>query len=145
MSNDPSNPEQTVFVPPVSVFAGPIAELVGHRLLSPPTRPGLLAVLSHYEVLRGLGGGGMGVVLLARDAKTGENVAVKMVRPELVGNQQIVHRFVREAGHLQKLKHKNVAPVLDVSDRAEGPYFVMPYFDRGSLAQRIKPGQPLES
>jgi serine/threonine protein kinase/streptogramin lyase len=102
-------------------------------------------VLSHYDVIRVLGGGGMGVVLLARDNETGSNVAVKMVRPELVANQQVVHRFVREAGHLQKLKHKNVAPVLEVSDRAEGPYFVMPYFDRGSLAQRIKPGQPLES
>jgi serine/threonine protein kinase/sugar lactone lactonase YvrE len=144
MSNEPSNQEQSVFVPPVSAFAGPIAELVGHHLLSPPTRPGLLAVLSHYEVIRVLGSGGMGVVLLARDSETGANVAVKMVRPELVANQQVVHRFVREAGHLQKLKHKNVAPVLEVSDRAEGPYFVMPYFDRGSLAQRIKPGQPLD-
>jgi serine/threonine protein kinase/sugar lactone lactonase YvrE len=144
MSNEPSNQEPTVFDPPVSAFAGPIAELVGHRLLSPPTRPGLLAVLSHYEVIRVLGSGGMGVVLLARDGKTGASVAVKMVRPELVANQQIVHRFVREAGHLQKLKHKNVVPVLEVSDRAEGPYFVMPYFDRGSLAQRIKPGQPLD-
>ncbi len=145
MSNEPSNQEQTVFVPPVSAFAGPIAELVGHRLLSPPTRPGLLAVLSHYEVVRVLGSGGMGVVLLARDGDTGANVAVKMVRPELVANQQIVHRFVREAGHLQKLKHKNVVPVLEVSDRAEGPYFVMPYFERGSLAQRIKPGQPMDA
>ncbi|HEY3857634.1 MAG TPA: serine/threonine-protein kinase [Verrucomicrobiae bacterium] len=144
MINDPSNQEPTVFDPPVSAFAGPIAELVGHRLLSPPTRPGLLAILSHYEVVRVLGSGGMGVVLLARDTKTGANVAVKMVRPELVANQQIVHRFVREAGHLQKLKHKNVATVLEVSDRADGPYFVMPYFDRGSLAQRIKPGEPLE-
>ncbi len=57
-------------------------------------------------------------------------------------NQQIVHRFVKEAGHLQKLKHPNVVPVLEVSDRPQGPYFVMPYFERGSLAQRIKPGQP---
>jgi serine/threonine protein kinase/sugar lactone lactonase YvrE len=144
MSNDPANQEPTVFEPPVSAFAGPIAELVGHRLLSPPTRPGLLAVLSHYEVIRVLGSGGMGVVLLARDTVTGNNVAVKMVRPELVSNQQIVHRFVREAGHLQKLKHKNIATVLELSDRADGPYFVMPYFDHGSLAQRAKPGQPLD-
>ncbi|HEX3718877.1 MAG TPA: serine/threonine-protein kinase [Verrucomicrobiae bacterium] len=145
MSNEPSNKEQTVFIPPVSAFAGPIAELVGHRLLSPPTRPGPLATLGNYEVIRVLGSGGMGVVLLARDGAGGRNVAVKMVRPELVANQQIVHRFVREAGHLQKLKHKNVVPVLEVSDRAEGPYFVMPYFERGSLSQRIKPGTPLES
>jgi sugar lactone lactonase YvrE len=35
--------------------------------------------------------------------------------------------------------------VLEVSDRAQGPYFVMPYFERGSLAQRIKPGQALDA
>src|SRR5580700_2465469 len=144
MSNDSSKQEPQAFIPPVSVFAGPIAELVGHRLLSPPTRPGLLATLAGYEVLRVLGSGGMGVVLLARDSASGREVALKMVRPELVPNQQVVHRFVKEAGHLQKLKHPNVVPVLEVSDRPQGPYFVMPYFERGSLAQSIKPGQGLD-
>jgi serine/threonine protein kinase/sugar lactone lactonase YvrE len=143
MNNDPSKQEQTAFIPPVSAFTGPIAELVGHRLLSPPARPGLLATLARYEVLRVLGGGGMGVVLMARDTESGRNVAIKMVRPELVPNQQTVHRFVKEAGHLQKLRHNNVVPVLEVSDRPDGPYFVMPYFERGSLAQRLRPGHPL--
>jgi serine/threonine protein kinase len=145
MSNDSSSQDHVALNPPVSVFSGPIAELVGHRLLSPPTRPGLLATLARYEVIRVLGGGGMGVVLLARDTGNGRDVALKMVRPELVPNQQMVHRFVKEAGHLQKLKHPNVMPVLEVSDRAQGPYFVMPFFQRGSLAQRIKPGQPLDA
>jgi len=145
VSNDSSKPEQTAFVPPVSVFTGPIAELVGHRLLSPPTRPGLLATLAQYEVLRVLGGGGMGVVLLVRNGDSGRDVALKMVRPELVPNQQIVHRFVKEAGHLQKLKHPNIVPVLEISDRPQGPYFVMPFFERGSLAQLIKPGQGLDA
>jgi len=145
MSHDSPKEEPAAFVPPVSVFSGPIAELVGHRLLSPANRPGLLATLARYEVLRVLGGGGMGVVLLARDSESGRDVALKMVRPELVPNQQMVHRFVKEAGHLQKLKHPNVVPVLEVSDRPQGPYFVMPYFERGSLAQRIRPGQGLDA
>jgi serine/threonine protein kinase/sugar lactone lactonase YvrE len=143
MSNDSTKQEPAAFVPPVSVFSGPIAELVGHRLLSPPDRPGLLATLARYEILRVLGSGGMGVVLLARDGESGREVALKMVRPELVANQQMVHRFVKEAGHLQKLKHPHVVPVLEVSDRPQGPYFVMPYFEQGSLAQRIRPGEGL--
>jgi serine/threonine protein kinase/sugar lactone lactonase YvrE len=145
MSKEISQEETAPPIPPVSAFTGPIAELVGHHLLSPPTRPGLLATLERFEVLRMLGGGGMGVVLLARDSETGKEVAVKLIRPELVSDQKIVHRFVKEAGHLQKLKHPNVIPVLELSDRAEGPYFVMPYFGRGNLAQRIRPGQPLDS
>src|SRR5580700_262719 len=144
MSKDTSKQGGEPFIPPVSVFTGPIAELVGHRLLSPPTRPGLLASLARFEVLRVLGGGGMGVVVLARDSETGRDVAIKLIKPELVSDQRMVHRFVKEAGHLQKLKHPNVVPVLEVSDRLEGPYFVMPYFERGSLAQSIKPGQGLD-
>jgi serine/threonine protein kinase len=145
MSNDSSKPEQAAPGPHASLFAGPIAELVGHRLLSPPSRPGLLASLARYEVLRVLGGGGMGVVLLARDSESGQEAALKLVRPELVSNQQIVHRFVKEAGHLQKLKHPNIVPVLEISDRPQGPYFVMPFFERGSLAQLIKPGHGLDA
>ena len=145
MKPDTSKKAKEEFIPPVSVFAGPIAELVGHRLLSPPTRPGLLASLARYEVVRVLGGGGMGVVVLARDSEQGKDVAIKLIRPELVSDQRMVHRFVKEAGHLQKLKHPNVVPVLEVSDRAEGPYFVMPYYERGSLASRIRPGQRMES
>jgi serine/threonine protein kinase/sugar lactone lactonase YvrE len=132
------------FVPPVSAFAGPIAELIGQQMLAPPGRPGLLASLGQYEVLRVLGGGGMGVVLLARDSSTGSSVAIKMIRSELAGDQRVAHRFVKEAGHLQKLKHKNIVPVLDVSDRATGAYFVMPFFENGSLAGRTRPGQPLD-
>jgi serine/threonine protein kinase len=143
MNPDASN--EGPFIPPVSAFAGPIAELVGHRLLSPPTRPGLLASLARFEVVRVLGGGGMGVVVLARDSEKGTDVAIKLIKPELVSDQRMVHRFVKEAGHLQKLKHPNVVPVLEVSDRPEGPYFVMPYFERGSLAHRIRPGQPMEA
>ena len=105
MKNDASN--EVPFIPPVSVFAGPIAELVGHRLLSPPTRPGLLASLARFEVLRVLGGGGMGVVVLARDSEKGTDVAIKLIKPELVSDQRVVHRFVKEAGHLQKLKHRD--------------------------------------
>jgi serine/threonine protein kinase/sugar lactone lactonase YvrE len=143
MNKDASN--EGPFIPPVSAFAGPIAELVGHRLLSPPTRPGLLASLARFEVVRVLGGGGMGVVVLARDSERGTDVAIKLIKPELVSDQRIAHRFVKEAGHLQKLQHPNVVPVLEVSDRPEGPYFVMPYFERGSLAHRIRPGQPMEA
>ena len=144
MSEYPSKTEQTGFPEPVSSFAGPIAELVGHGMLSPPSRPGLLASLDRFEVLRLLGAGGMGVVLLARDSTSGAQVAIKMVRPELLADHQIMHRFLKEAGHLQRLRHKNVIEVLEVCDREQGPYFVMPFYEKGNLARRIRPGQPLE-
>jgi sugar lactone lactonase YvrE len=145
MSKDVSQQQPDEVARPVSSFAGPIAELIGQGMLSPPSRPGVLATVDRFEVLRVLGGGGMGVVLLARDPNTQEDVAIKLVKSDLMANPQVVHRFVKEAGHLQRLRHANVMPVLEVSDRPQGPYFVTPYFERGSLAKRIHPGRALES
>jgi serine/threonine protein kinase len=105
----------------------------------------VLAVVDGYEVLRVLGGGGMGIVLLARATQSGREVALKLVRSDLVNDQNVVHRFLKEAGHLKKLRHTNIVPVEEISDRAECPYFVMPYFEKGSLANRIKPGVPLNT
>jgi sugar lactone lactonase YvrE len=139
LSNEPA------FLPPASVFTGPVAELIAQRMLVPPSRPGLLAGVDHFEILRVLGGGGMGIVLLARDTKTGREVAVKMVKTDLVNNLNVVHRFFREAGHLKRLQHTNIVPVLEISEKVEIPYFVMPYFEKGSLASRLKPGFPLET
>jgi serine/threonine protein kinase/streptogramin lyase len=141
--SEPQN--QPPFVPPVSVFTGPVAELIAQQMLLPPSRPGLLAALDHFEILRVLGGGGMGIVLLARDPNTGRDVALKLVKSDLVSNQHVVHLFLKEAGHLKRLRHTNIVPVQEISDRTEGPYFVMPYFEKGSLASRIKPGQPLDT
>ena len=140
MSEGKENP---AFIPPVSTFAGPVAELIAQRMLLPPEHPGLLAALGRFEIRRLLGSGGMGVVLLARDAANNQEVAIKMIKSELVTNQHVIHRFLKEAGHLMRLRHSGIVPVLEISDRPEGPYFVMPYFERGSLAGRIKPGQPL--
>jgi serine/threonine protein kinase/streptogramin lyase len=139
-SQDPSE-----FTAPVSAFVGPVGELIAQRMLSPPSRPGLLAVVDHFEILRVLGGGGMGIVLLARDSRNGRDAAVKLVKSGLVMNQQVVHRFLKEAGHLKKLRHTNIVPVDEISEKPEAPYFVMPYFEKGSLANRIKPGQPLDT
>jgi serine/threonine protein kinase/streptogramin lyase len=129
----------------VSNFAGPVGELIAQQMLQPPARPGLLAQLDRFEVQRLLGAGGMGIVLLARDTLVNQPVALKLIRSDLVTNQGIVHRFLKEAGHLKRLQHPHVVPVAEISTRAEGPYFVMPYFARGSLAAHIKPGEPLDT
>src|SRR4029077_19472233 len=122
-----------------------IGELIAQRMLTPPSRPGVLAAVDGYEVLRVLGGGGMGIVLLARASQTGREVAIKLVRSDLVNDQNVVRRFLKEAGHLKKLRHSNIVPVEEISDRTERPYFVMAYFEKGSLANRINPREPLNA
>jgi serine/threonine protein kinase len=137
-------PGSEKFSPPMSSFSGPVGELIGRRLLSPPPRPGVLATLAQYEILRILGGGGMGVVFLARDPDAARDVAIKLVKPELASDEQVVRRFLKEASHMQKLRHPNIVPVLDVSESAQGAYFVMPYFEGGNLSKWIQPGGKLD-
>lgn len=140
LSQDPSE-----YSAPVSVFVGPVGEMIAQRMLSPPPRPGVLAMLDHFEIIRILGGGGMGIVLLARNARTGRDAAIKLIKSALVTNQQVVHRFLKEANHLKRLRHVNIVPVDEISERMDVPYFSMPYFEKGSLANRMKPGEPLKT
>src|SRR5208283_2888492 len=125
--SEPQN--QPPAAPPVSVFTGPVAELIAQRMLLPPSRPGLLAALDHFEILRILGGGGMGIVLLARDSDTGRDVAIKLVKSDIVTIQYVVLRLLKVAGHLKRTRHTNIVPVQEISGRAEGPYCVMPYLE----------------
>jgi serine/threonine protein kinase/sugar lactone lactonase YvrE len=144
MSDGATQKHSANLMPPASSFTGPVAELVAQGMLAPPSRPGLLATLDHFEILRVLGAGGMGIVLLARDAGTQREAAIKLIKPELVADSRIVHLFVKEARHLQRLRHPNVIEVSELSEREAGPYLVMPYFEKGSLARRIQPGKPLD-
>ncbi|MBN2506199.1 MAG: serine/threonine protein kinase [Verrucomicrobia bacterium] len=128
---------------PVSASLSPVDGLVRIGTLSPPAHPGLLATLDRLNVLRLIGAGGMGVVLLARDRGDEKLVAVKLLRPELAVHPLAVRRFLKEVRHMQRLQHPHILQVLAVSERPEGPYFVMPYLAPGSLTSRIQPGRPL--
>jgi serine/threonine-protein kinase len=128
---------------PVSNFLDPIESLLASGLLSPPDHPGVRARLGQYEILKLLGVGGMGVVLLARTGDRAEPLAIKLLKPELLNQPRVLHRFLVEARHLQTLTHPHLVPVLAVSDDALRPHFVMPFLER-SVASLIKPSRPLD-
>lgn len=130
-------------LPPVSTVAGLPGILLGQGVLSAPLRPGQLARLEHYQVLSVLGQGGMGVVLRGVESLSGTTVAIKLLKPELAVLPQLVHRFLKEARHMQRLKHPNILPVLHVSQNPTVPYFVMPLIEPGSLAKQLTAAHPL--
>ena len=128
-------------LPPLSSVTGSPGILLQHGLLSAPLQPGQLASLDQYQILGELGQGGMGIVLRGRDAGSRDIVAIKILRPELAAQPQQVHRFLKEARHMQRLKHPHVLPVLQVSENPALPYFVMPLLERGSLLQHLSEEQ----
>jgi len=131
--------------PPISssTDARPQETLLQRGAFDPPVTPGTLGRLERFEILRLLGEGGMGQVYLAREPRTDTRVAVKILRPQMAADPQSVHRFLTEARHMYRLSHPRILRVLEVSDRKEGPYYVMPYIEGGSLRAQYQPGQPM--
>ncbi len=122
---------------PASTLPSPLGEMAALRSVGPPNRPGLIGSIDRFELCRLLGRGGMGIVFLARDTADGNKVALKLIRPDLGIRPEAVQRFLNEVHHMQKLKHAHIVPVLDVRERGEESYFVMPFYDQGSLANRL--------
>jgi serine/threonine protein kinase len=80
-----------------------------------------------YRVERGLGRGGMGVVLLARDLHFDRHVALKLVSPDLVSRPEALTKFHTEARAMAGIRHVNVVNVFAYGDHEGQPYFVMEY------------------
>lgn len=139
-------------VPPVSGCAETWARLLAGRHLEPSSKVGILARIGRFEVVRSLGSGGMGVVLLARDpegrAATDAHsasglVAIKVPRPELAGNARAIERFLTEAHHMRQFSHAHILQVLEIGESPTRPYIVMPHLRCGNLADYLAKNAPL--
>ena len=107
--------------------------------LQPPTDAAYLGRLHHFDVMRVIGRGGMGLVLEAFDSKLQRNVALKVLDPELADDETARQRFCREARAAASITHENVVAVHQV-ERSEGerlPYLVMQLISGESLEQRL--------
>ena len=83
-----------------------------------------------YEILHILGVGGMGAVYQARDLELSRLVALKVIRPDLSGNQGIIDRFKQELILATQVTHRNVVRIYDLGE-AEGMKFITMEFVEG--------------
>ncbi|MCP3136121.1 protein kinase domain-containing protein [Pyxidicoccus xibeiensis] len=116
-------PSGNVAVPPTPV---PVPfQLVGRQL-------------GHFRLLKELGRGGMGTVLLAEHALIQKRVAIKVLHAHLAEDPDLVARFLSEARTLTLVQHENVVTLYDLDTRDGRPYLVMEYLEGQSLAAFAK-------
>ncbi len=92
--------------------------------------------LGDFVVERLLGRGGMGEVYLARQISLPRNVALKILRPELAGDQQYLKRFEAEAHSLAPIQHPNIVSVYAIG-KQDGLHFIALEYVRGIDLRRF--------
>lgn len=98
-------------------------------------------ILGHFRILEKLGAGGMGEVYRARDERLDRDVALKVLPPSTLADEDARKRFRKEALALSKLNHSNIATIFDFDTDVSSPggvdFLVMELVDGESLAEKI--------
>jgi len=96
--------------------------------------------ISHYKILERLGEGGMGVVYKAEDVRLRRPVALKVLRPHLLGELRHRRRFLREAQAAARVTHPNIAVIHDIDEAEEVVFIAMEYVEGRPLRARLREG-----
>jgi hypothetical protein len=125
----PSNPSGRTFGLDISITSS----TMGQALTLPPLTP---EFLERFELQRVLGRGGAGLVLLTRDRKLDQPVAVKFLTR--TSDATALRRFLREGKVLKAIRHPNVLRLLELGECGGHPYLVSEYLEGGTLRSRLE-------
>lgn len=103
--------------------------------------------IGKFELRKVLGKGTSGTVYLAVDTFSGQDVALKVLDPEIVAGQELekshTKQFMNEASLAGKLSHPHIAAILEAAVTEDVGYIAMEYVDGGNLSQFTQPGKLL--
>ncbi len=109
-------------------------------------------LFDQYTIYSKIGGGGMGVVYLARDRRLGRFVAIKRLNHQAQANPSLRQRFLQEARAVAALSHVHIIHIYALGEDDDGPYIVMEYIagpDSAKIHENqqegglVKPNNPL--
>lgn len=99
--------------------------------------PGEMLIQDRFKVIKRLGKGGMGTVLLAEDIKLKRKVAIKSILTGTLVDSSAKARFLREAQTASRLDHPNICTLYEIYEEDDHDYIVMQYVDGVTLDQII--------
>lgn len=100
-------------------------------------------ISDRYKVLHLIGGGGMSHVYLAHDMILDREVAIKVLRYDFKNEEELLHRFQREALSVTSLAHLNIVGIYDVGQDEDIHYIVMEYVEGQTLKEYIQQRSPI--
>ena len=96
-----------------------------------------------YEIIEALGIGGMGEVYRVEDKKVGQEIALKLIKPEIAADLKNIERFRHEMKFARMISHRNVCRMFDLGED-KGTYFItMEYVAGEDLKSFIRRAAPL--
>ena len=98
---------------------------------------------NRYELLGRVGEGGMSVVYKAKDRLLNRFVAVKILKPEFIGDQKFIDSFRRESQNAASMSHPNIVNIYDVGREGNIHYIVMELIEGKALSDYIKDQGPM--
>ena len=108
-------------------------------LETPPTGLGSGKIFAgRFELIEELGAGGMGVVYRAFDKKVGEEIALKLLHPEIARDERTVERFQNEIKLARKITHKNVCRMHELHEEGQTLFITMEYVTGQDLKGLIR-------
>jgi len=128
----PLLPSEEICAPHTETIQAPIREL---------TRGTTFA--ERYEIIEELGKGGMGRVYRVEDKKIKEEVALKLLKPEIAADKKTIERFSNELKVARKISHRNVCRMYDLGEEEGTHYITMEYVPGEDLKSSIVRMGPL--
>ena len=97
-----------------------------------------LPTIGNFQLLRTLGEGGMGVVFEAEHVTMHRRAAIKVLRSELIRDEQAIRRFFNEARATNEIRHPGIVQIYDCGTREDGsPWLIMELLEGETLSKRI--------
>ena len=112
----------------------------GYRFIAPIQETNQQQTLGRYRLTGKIGAGGMGEVYQGQDLRLGREVAIKVLPPGSLQDENARNRFRREAELLCKLNHPNIATVYDFETQGGSDFLVMEYIRGQTLSDRLCAG-----
>jgi serine/threonine-protein kinase len=106
--------------------------------------PHFPAQIGKYKVLKSLGRGGMGEVLLCYDPLCDRQVALKRIRPDMQHLRGIKERFLKEAKIASQLPHPSIIPIYSIHEEDSVTYYTMAYVDGKTLKKILQEAKTKE-